>query len=155
MLKRTAFIVVLCAASVSAAWAEPFVRRAGEWETTIDNSQPRILCFPTDVTLDKNYVMQPMSKLHAADCTITNMETVGAVTSYSIRCTVGGSPMTSSGTITATGPDSFTGKIHSHGGVIKMRNGKEVALSDMDIVTVSRRLALASPATDKSRIKRS
>ena len=70
MLKRTAFIVVLCAASVSAAWAEPFVRRAGEWETTIDNGQPRILCFPTDVTLDKNYVMQPMSKLHAADCTI-------------------------------------------------------------------------------------
>jgi hypothetical protein len=145
MLKRTAFIVVLCAASVSAAWAEPFVRRAGEWETTIDNGQPRILCFPTDVTLDKNYVTQPMSKLHAADCTITNMETVGAVTSYSIRCTVGGSPMTSSGTITATGPDSFTGKIHSHGGVIKMRNGKEVALSDMDIVTVSRRLGPCKP----------
>jgi hypothetical protein len=86
-----------------------------------------------------------MSKLHAADCTITNMETVGAVTSYSIRCTVGGSPMTSSGTITATGPDSFTRKIHSHGGVIKMRNGKEVALSDMDIVTVSRRLGPCKP----------
>jgi hypothetical protein len=43
--------------------------------------------------------------------------------------------MTSSGTITATGPYSFTGKTHSHGGVIKMPNGKEVALSDMDIVT--------------------
>jgi hypothetical protein len=70
----------ICAASASAAWAEPFVRRAGEWETTIDNGQPHILCFPSDVTLDKNYVMQSMSKLHAADCTINNMQTVGAVT---------------------------------------------------------------------------
>jgi hypothetical protein len=111
---RTAFIAILYAASVTAAGAEPLVRHAGEWETRIDNGKPIILCFPTDVTLDQNYVLQSMSKLPDATCKVTNMTTVGAVTSYSMQCTIGGSLMTSTGTITATGPDSFTGKAHSH-----------------------------------------
>jgi hypothetical protein len=112
---RTAFIAILYAASVTATGAEPLVRHAGEWETRIDNGKPIILCFPTDITLDQNYVLQSMSKLPDATCKVTNMTTVGAVTSYSMQCTIGGSPMTSTGTITATGPDSFTGKAHSHG----------------------------------------
>jgi hypothetical protein len=142
---RTGFSAILFAASVTAAGAEPLVRHAGEWETTVDNGKPIILCFPTDVPLDQNYVLQSMSRLPGAECTVTNMTTVGAVTSYSMRCTIGGSLMTSSGTITATGPDSFTGKAHSHGGAIKMSNGKDMALKDMDVVSVSRRLGPCKP----------
>jgi hypothetical protein len=73
---RAAFIAILYAALVTAAG------RAGEWETRIDNGKPIILCFPTDVTLDQNYVLQSMSKLPDTKCKVTNVTTVGAVTSY-------------------------------------------------------------------------
>jgi hypothetical protein len=145
MLKSATLTVVLGAALAGAAWAAPLVRQAGEWETTIDNGKPMLFCYPTDVTLDQSYVMQSMSKLPGANCTMSDMKTVGNVTSYSLQCTVGGSLMTSSGTITVTGPDSFTGKSHSHGGVIKMPNGQAVAMPDMDIVNVSRRLGPCKP----------
>jgi hypothetical protein len=137
---RMGLIVILSAASATAAGAEPLVQHAGEWETIIDNGKPIIRCFPNDITLDRTYVLRSMSKLPDANCSISNITTAGAVTSYSMQCTIGGSLMTVSGTITATGPDSFSGKAHSHGGAIKMRNGKEVTLEDMDVVTVSRRI---------------
>lgn len=89
--------------------------------------------------------MQSMAKLPGANCTISDFETSGAVTSYSTQCTIGGSQMTSSGTITVTGPDAFSTKAHSHGGVIKMPNGKEAAMPDIDMVTVSRRLGPCKP----------
>lgn len=145
MLKSVTLIVVLCTVSATVAWAEPLVRHAGEWETTIDNGKPILFCYPTDVTLDQGYVMQSMSKLPGANCTMGSMKTVDNVTSYSLQCTIGGSLMTSSGTITVTGPDSVTGKAHSHGGVIKMPNGQAVAMPDMDIVNVSRRLGPCKP----------
>jgi hypothetical protein len=44
--------------------------------------------------------------------------------------------MTSCGTITATSPDAFTSKVHSHGGVIKMPNVQPMAIPDSDTVTV-------------------
>jgi hypothetical protein len=145
MRTRVALIVMLYVASATAASAEVLVRHAGEWETTIDNGQPRIVCFPTDVTMDQGSIMQSMAKLPGANCTISDFKTVGAVTSYSTQCTIGGSQMTSSGTITATGPDAFSTKAHSHGGVIKMPNGKEAAMPDIDMVTVSRRLGPCKP----------
>jgi hypothetical protein len=70
---RAAFIAVL-SASVTVAGAEPLVRHAGEWETTVDNGKPIILCFPSDVTLDQNYVLQSMSRLAGAECTVTNSD---------------------------------------------------------------------------------
>jgi hypothetical protein len=148
---RTVLIGILYAASLAAASAEPLIQRAGEWETTVDNGKPIIRCFPADIILDRNYVMQSMSKLPGANCSISNITTAGAVTSYSMQCTVGGSQMISSGTITATGPDSFSGKAHSHGGSIKMPNGKEMALEDMDVVTVSRRLGPCKPGDPQAR----
>jgi len=145
MPKSATLTVVLGAVLATTAWAAPLVRQAGEWETTIDNGKPMLFCYPTDVTLDQSYVMQSMSKLPGANCTMSDMKTVGNVTSYSLQCTVGGSQMISSGTITVTGPDSFTGKSHSHGGVLKMPNGQAVAMPDMDIVNVSRRLGPCKP----------
>jgi hypothetical protein len=53
--------------------------------------------------------------------------------------------MTSSGTITVTGPDAFTSKVHSHGGAIKMPDGKTLPMQDMDITTISRRLGPCKP----------
>jgi hypothetical protein len=110
MRTRAALIVMLYVASATAASAEALVRHAGEWETTIDNGQPRIVCFPTDVTMDQSSIMQSMAKLPGANCTISDFKTSGAVTNYSTQCTIGGSQMTSSGTITVTGPDAFSTK---------------------------------------------
>jgi hypothetical protein len=111
----------------------------------MDNGKPRIVCYPTDETLDQNYVTRSMSKIPDANCTVGNISTTGNVVSYSMQCMIGGSPMTSSGTITATGPDAFTSKAHSHGGVIKMPNGQTTAMPDMDIVTVTHRLGPCKP----------
>jgi hypothetical protein len=148
---RTGLIAALYTASVASACAEPLVQRAGEWETTIDTGKPITRCFPTDIIVDRDYVLRSMSKLPGANCSIGNIATLGAVTSYSMQCTIGGSTMTASGTITATGPDSFSGKAHSHGGAIKMPNGKETALQDMDVVTVSRRVGPCKPADPQAK----
>ena len=74
MLKFATLAVVLCAMSATTAWAEPPVRHAGEWETTIDNGKPIRFCYPTDATLDQNYVMQSMSKIPGASCTGEQLE---------------------------------------------------------------------------------
>ncbi len=145
MLKSATLAVVLCAVSANIARAESPVRHAGEWETTIDNGKPLVFCFPTDATFDQNYVTQLMSKIPGASCTVSSLNTVGSVTSYSMQCTIGGSQMTSSGTVTMTGPDSYASKMHSHGGVIKMPNGQVTAMPDMDMVTTSRRLGPCQP----------
>jgi hypothetical protein len=145
MLKSATFVVLLSAASATTAWAEPLVRHAGEWESTIDNKQPFVICFPADVTMDQNSVLQMMSKIPGANCTMSNWSSAGNVTTYTMECTVGGSPMTSSGTVTVTGPDSYTGRSHSHGGKIPMPNGQVVALPDVDMTTTSRRLGPCKP----------
>src|ERR1700727_2283916 len=67
MLKSATLVVALCTASATAAWAEPLVRHAGEWETTIDNGKPILFCYPTDVTLNQGYVLQSMSKIPGAN----------------------------------------------------------------------------------------
>jgi hypothetical protein len=138
-------VVLLCSASATTAWAEPLVRHAGEWETTIDNGKPNVICFPTDATMDQNYVMQSMSKIPGAGCTISNWSTAGNVTSYSMQCTIGGSVMTSAGTVTVTSPDAYTGKVHTHGGKIPMPNGQVVAMPDVDMVTTSHRVGPCKP----------
>jgi hypothetical protein len=140
MVKSAALAAALCAASAATVCAEPLVRHAGEWETTLDNGQSRLFCYPTDETIDQNSIMQALSKLPGADCTMTSMNTVGNVTSYAMQCTIGGSQMTSSGTVTVTGPDSFATKSHSHGGMMKMPNGQTVAIPDMDMANVSHRV---------------
>ncbi len=147
---KSATLVVLCTMSVSAAGlhasvAEPLVRHAGEWETTIDNGKPLVLCYPADRTFDQNTVLQQMAKIPGASCIIGNMNTVDNVTSYSLQCRIGGSQMTSSGTITLTGPDSFTSKAHSHGGRIPMPNGQLTDMPDTDTVSVSHRTGPCKP----------
>lgn len=145
MLKRAAMIFALSAVSATAAFAGPLVRHAGEWQTSINNGPPRIVCFPNDATFDQAYVTKSMAKIPGASCTISNINTIGNVTSYSMQCTVNGSTMTSSGTITATGPDSFTSKIHSHGGSMKLPNGQVSAFPDMNLTSTSHRLGACKP----------
>lgn len=144
MLKPIAFVAIFFAASTSAAFATP-LRHAGEWETVLDGGQPRVACFPNDETLDENYLMKSLSKIPGASCKVDSLKTVGDVTSYSLQCEIGGSTMTSSGTITITGPDAFASKGHSHGGMIPMPNGKTVAMPDTDTVSVSHRLGPCKP----------
>ena len=144
MLKPAAFVAALFAVSVTAASAAP-VRHAGEWETVIDKGQPRVACFPTDETLDENTLMRPLAKIPGASCKVDSIKTVGNVTSISMQCNIGGSTMTSSATITATGPDAISSRVQSHGGAIKMLNGQVMPIPDSDTVTVSRRLGPCKP----------
>jgi hypothetical protein len=150
MPKSIMLVAVLCAAAASAAGlrasvAEPMVRHAGQWETTIGNGKPIVLCYPTDQTFDQNTVLKQMARIPGANCTMSNMTTTGNVTSYALQCTIGGSQMTSSGTITVTGPDAYTSKAHSHGGRIPTPNGQTADMPDMDMVTVSHRTGPCQP----------
>lgn len=145
MPKRIALIVsFLLAAEATTAYASP-VRKAGEWQTVIDGGQPLVACFPDDQTLDENTITRAMAKIPGSNCKTNSFNTTGDVTTYSVECTIGGSLMTSSGTITATGPDTYTSKSHTHGGMIPMPNGKTAAMPDTDTLTVSRRLGPCKP----------
>jgi hypothetical protein len=144
MLKPTAFIAVLFAVSITSASAVP-VRHAGEWETIIDKGPPRVACFPTDETFDENLLTRSMSKIPGANCKVDAIKTVGDVSSYSMQCDINSSTMTSSGTITVTGPDVFTSDVHTKGGIMKMPNGQTISIPDSEMVTVSRRLGACKP----------
>lgn len=144
MQKSAIFIAAFFAVSASVALAAP-VRHAGEWETTIDKGQPLIACFPVDETLDENTLMRPLAKIPGVSCKVDGIKTVGEVTSISMQCLIGGSTMTSSATLTATGPDAFTTRVQTHGGAIKMPNGQTTPIPDGDTVTVSRRLGPCKP----------
>ena len=135
----------LCTLPVIAAGAEPLVRHAGEWETTIGNGKPIVVCFPTDQTFDQDTVLKQMARIPGANCTMSNLTTTGNVTSYSLQCTIGGSQMTSTGTVTVTGPDAYTSKAHSHGGRIAMPNGQTMDMPDTDMVSVSHRTGPCKP----------
>src|ERR1700744_4521731 len=100
-LKSAALTAVLCALSSGAASAEPMVRHAGEGETTIDNGKPLVVCYATDQRFDQNAILKQMAKIPGANCTMSNLTSTGNVTSYTLQCTVGGSQMTSAGTISA------------------------------------------------------
>jgi hypothetical protein len=142
MRKLTVLIGFMIASSP--AWAA-IVRHAGEWQTVIDNGQPLLACFSSDATLDQSYVNRLMAKLPGANCKVSNISTLLNITSYSMSCTVGGSLMTSSGTITQTGPDAFVSKTHTHGGAMKMPNGQTMVFPDNDMVTVQHRLGACKP----------
>jgi len=145
-MRHIALIVAIVAvAAASSAAGAGLTRQAGEWQTSIDNGPPRLICYATDATIDQAYVARSMAKLPGANCQVSNFTTVGSVTSYSMLCTVGGSQMTTTGSITVTGPDSVTGKAHSHGGMIKTPSGQSVPVPDTDIMTVSRRLGPCKP----------
>ena len=140
MLKFCVFIGCLCVAYISSASAEPFVIHAGEWETTIDVGQPKIICRPSDASFDEEYLLRSMSQVDGVtNCKITDMSTVGNLTSYSLQCTVGGDQMISSGSITVTGPDAYTGITETHGGAMKMPTGQVLAMPDTKSTSVSRR----------------
>ena len=141
---RTAAAVAILFASSSPALAA-IVRHAGEWATTIGDGQPLIACFTTDQTLDQAYVAREMAKIPKAQCQTPSLTTLGPVTSFTMQCMIGGSLMTSTGTITQTGPDSFSSKTHTHGGVIMMGPGKSMAIPDGDQVTTSRRTGPCKP----------
>jgi hypothetical protein len=90
-------------------------------------------------------MMRPLAKIPGASCKLNNIKTVGDVTSISMECNIGGSTMTSSATITVTGPDAFTSRVQSKGGAIKMPNGQTVPIPDSETVTVARRLGPCKP----------
>ncbi len=145
MMKRAALVAVLFTASATAAGAAPVLRHAGEYQTIIDNGAPRVVCFPTDAVLDQNYLMRSMAKIRNAQCKVGNISSAGAVTTYTVQCDMGGSVMTTTAVFTVTGPDSFSSKAHSHGGAMKLADGRVMAVPDTTIVTVSRRLGPCKP----------
>jgi hypothetical protein len=150
MLKFIGSALLVNIALTTYALAEPFVIHAGEWETTVDVGQPKIICRTSDVTFDKDYVMKSISKVDGVtDCKMSDMKTVGNVTSYSLQCTVGDDQMTSSGSITVAGPDAYTGMSETHGGAMKLPNGQVMAMPDTKSTSVSRRLGPCKRAAEE------
>jgi hypothetical protein len=141
MMRHIAPIVaVIAVAAASSPALAALMRQAGEWQTSIDNGPPRLICYAADETIDQNYVARSMAKLPGANCKVSNFTTIGP---YSMLCTVGGSQMTTTGSITVMGSGSVSGKAHSHGGMVTSANGRSVAIPDSDIVTP------ANPATNR------
>jgi len=146
MTARIAFVAaasaaatLLAATSALPAGANP-IRHAGEWQTVIDGGSPRVACIAEDQTLDEAAIARVMTRRPGASCKTTHFTTTGDTVNYALECTIRGSVMTTSGTLTATGPDSFTSTDHSHGGAIPIPGGRALALPDTDTVTVFTRL---------------
>lgn len=145
MFMRRAFVVsVLVAAAGTAAWAAP-VRKAGQWQTTINGGQPVFVCLTEDMPMDEQSIMQSMSKIPGAECKMTKFTTSGDTTDYTMECTMNGSKMTSNGTITVSDPDTFTTKSHSHGGAVPGPNGQTMPMPDMDMTIAFHRTGPCKP----------
>jgi hypothetical protein len=146
-----ALVIASVAAGVAVtAFANP-VRHAGRWQTVIDGGKPLVFCSREDRTLDEASITKQMSQLPGASCKTTSFSATDTSATYALECTINGSKMTTSGTITMTGPDSVTAKIHSHGGAFPMADGKTVALPDTDTTTVSTRLGPCQPGDPESK----
>jgi hypothetical protein len=145
MLMRHAFIVpVFLVAAAATAWAAP-VRKAGEWQTSINGGQPILTCVPNDMPMDEKSIMQSMSSVPGADCKMNKFTASGDTIDYAMECTIGGSKLTSTGTITMTDPDTFTTKSHTHGGTIPAANGQSTPLPDMDMTIAFHRTGPCKP----------
>lgn len=146
MLMRNAFVAsVLVAVSATTAWAAAPVRKAGEWQTSINGGQPMLTCIPTDMPMDEQSIMQSMSKVPGADCKMSKFTTSGDTTEYAMDCTISGMKMTSSGTITVSDPDTFTTKSHTHTGQAPAGNGQTMAMPDMDMTMTFHRTGPCKP----------
>jgi len=145
MLMRHAFVCsVLVVASATTAWAGP-VRKAGEWQTSINGGQPMLTCVPNDMPMDEQSMMQSMSKIPGADCKMIRFITSGDATDYAMECMINGSKMTSAGTITVSDPDTFTNKSHTHGLMMPGANGQLMTVPDMDMTIAFHRTGPCKP----------
>lgn len=145
LMRNTLVVSVLLAASAATAWAADPVRKAGEWQTTVNGGQPMLVCLQEDMPFDQKSIMQSMAKLPGADCKMSNFTTSGDTTTYAMECTIGGNKMMSNGTITVSDPDTFTTKSHSHGGTIPGPNGQSVNMPDMDMTIAFHRTGPCKP----------
>jgi hypothetical protein len=143
---RNTIVLAAFLGGAAAASAAP-VRHAGEWETSIDGGKPLVACATHDTVFDKNSVPSAMAKVPNAKCTTTNFSKIGPLTTFSIQCEVYGAHMVSSGSMTQTGPDTFTVKSHTHvdGGALKIPNGQSIPMPDQDMTMVSHRTGACKP----------
>jgi hypothetical protein len=145
MLVRHAFVVpALLFASAATAWAAP-VRKAGEWQTSINGGQPILTCVPNDMPVDEQSIMQSMSRIPGADCKMTKFTASGDTIEYAMECSIAGNKMSSTGTITMIDPDTFTTKSHTQGVVIPTANGQSKAMPDMDMTIALHRTGPCKP----------
>ncbi len=143
-MRHAVVVSILIAASAATAWAAP-VRKAGEWQTTINGGQPILTCVPNDMPMDEQSIMQSMSKIPGAECKMTRFTASGNTTDYAMECMIGGGKMTSTGTITMIDSDTFTTKSHSHGGMIPTANGQTTPMPDMDLTIAFKRIGPCKP----------
>jgi len=142
MPARTALVLpplLAVAIAATGANANP-IRHAGEWQTVVDGGPPVTACVREDQALDEAALAKVMARRPSTECRTTRFDLAGDTVTYALECTYRGSLMTSTGTLTVTGPDSFTSVGHSHGGAIPIPGGKALAMPDADTVMVSRRV---------------
>jgi hypothetical protein len=141
---RALLIAALLAATAGAA-AGSAVRHAGEWQTRSGAAAPRLSCYRTDQTFDEAYLLRVAARLRGASCRMASYSAAGPLTTWAMSCTVGGSPLTASGTVTDTGPDAYVSRTRTHGGAFKLLTGIALPIPDTDTTTVGRRLGPCRP----------
>src|ERR1700744_1264305 len=151
MTARLAFVAaasaaatLLAATSALPAGANP-IRHAGEWQTVIDGGTPRVACVAQDQTLAQVAIARVRTRRPGASCKTPRFVAEGDTVNYALECTFRGSLITTSGTLTETGPDSFTSTDHSHGGALPLPAGRSMPMPDSDTVAVLTRLGPCKP----------
>lgn len=132
-------LIALCAilSFATGSIAAPFYR-AGEWQSRTDNGPPNLICHQSDHTLDQAALTRMFSG-PGQKCSPGQLTTIGPVTTVSVTCQMAGGSLTTSGTITAQGPDAYISRLHAH------LTGGKMTIPDMDITQVAKRLGACRP----------
>jgi hypothetical protein len=139
------FLIGLGAAVSFAAPADSApVYHAGEWQTRNDAGPAHLLCERNDHVMDQATIGRMMNQ-PGMSCAPGDLHTVGPVTTFSTSCKVAGGLMTMNDTITWQGPDTYTSRVRSHFA------GGKIAIPDMDMTQVARRLGPCRPGDTPSR----
>lgn len=144
-VSKVAVLSMLFTATAMAAQAAP-VRRAGEWQTSIDGNPGRVVCIAHDATFDSTTLAKEMAKVPGAKCAAANFSVMGPIIKATLACDINGMHMVTDSVITATGPDAYTTRTHSHTtGAMKLADGRSMSFPDQDMTLVSKRLGACKP----------
>ena len=143
---RVLAMVLVVGAAGGAQADELGVIHAGRWEATFGDAGPnaRVMytCRKADVVMDEKSMASAMGQM-AADCSKVDFKRSGDVITYSLVCKSQNMTITSSGTTTFAGPDSFTTVSHTH------MEGGTMQMPDHDMTMHFRRVGAECQPTDR------
>jgi hypothetical protein len=143
MLRVVLTLLLMTVAGVANA-DSPIVIKAGRWEASFGdpNAKPMYTCRKADAVLDEKSVTSAMGPM-AADCSKMDFNRTSDGMTYSLVCKVQEMTITSSGTTTFLGADSFTTVSHTH------VEGGKIQVPDQNMSMHFRRLGSECQPSDR------